>query len=61
MSPAWKGRSTISITPEAMFDSESFSARPIARPAAPTTASSEVVGTPAKSSAAMNTTTSAIA
>ncbi|OHE82409.1 MAG: hypothetical protein A2X76_09575 [Lysobacterales bacterium GWF1_69_6] len=57
-SPARNGRSTISITPEAMFDSESFSARPMARPAAPSTASSEVVGTPSASSAATSTTTS---
>ena len=61
LSPARNGRSRISITPEAMLDRESFSARPMPRPAAPTTASSEVVGTPATSRATMNTTTSAIA
>src|SRR5690606_25720897 len=55
-SPARNGRSTISITPEARCASESFSARPMARPAAPSTASSEVVDTPRASSTATSTT-----
>ncbi len=57
-SPSRIGRSTISITPEAMLDSESFSARPTARPAAPSTANSEVGGTPIFCSAVTNTSTS---
>ncbi len=56
-SPSRNGRSTISITPEAMLDSESLSARPTARPAAPTTASTDVVGTPIFCRAAISTTT----
>ncbi|MOA61397.1 hypothetical protein D3C78_1865290 [compost metagenome] len=45
-SPTRNGRRVTSITPEAMFDSESFSARPTARPAVPSTASSGVICTP---------------
>ena len=44
-SPTRNGLSVTSITPEAMFDSESFSARPIASPAAPSTAKADVIGT----------------
>ena len=55
------GRSTISITPAAKFDSEPCSARPIARPAAPSTATTAVVLTPTVSSAAITTTTNSAA
>src|SRR3569833_2877993 len=51
------GRSTISITPAAKFDSEPWSARPTARPAAPSTATTAVVLTPTVSSDAITTTT----
>ena len=46
VSPSRKGRSTISMIPAAMLDSESFIASAIARPAAPSTASSDAAGTP---------------
>ena len=45
-SPTWNGRNVTSITPEAMLESESFSARPMARPAVPRTARSGDTGTP---------------
>ena len=45
-SPSRNGRSTISMMPAAMLDSESFIASAIARPAAPSTAMIEVTGTP---------------
>ena len=56
-SPTRNGRSATSITPEAMLDSESFRARPTARPAAPSTASIEVGFTPSEVSAVMITST----
>ena len=45
----------MSITPDAMLDSESFNARPMASPAAPSTAITDVVGTPSDCSAATMT------
>ena len=60
MSPARNGFSDTSITPEAMFDSESLSARPMARPAAPSTAIIDVIGTPITCSTARISTTSRI-
>ncbi|MCY1372699.1 hypothetical protein D9M69_599270 [compost metagenome] len=56
-SPSRNGRSTISMTPDAMFDSESLKARPTARPAAPSTASIEVGFTPSDVSTVMMTST----
>src|SRR3569833_301038 len=55
------GRSTISITPAAKFDSEPWSARPTARPAAPRTETTAVVLTPTVSSDAITTTTNCAA
>ncbi|KAG1379199.1 hypothetical protein G6F59_018060 [Rhizopus arrhizus] len=57
-SPTRNGRSVTSITPDAMLDSESFSARPTARPAVPSTASSGVICTPSVPIASTTTITS---
>ena len=50
-SPALKGRKRISMTPDAKLDSEPCSAKPIARPAAPTIAMNEPVWMPISPSA----------
>ena len=42
-SPALKGRNEISKTPEAKLDNEPCNAKPMAKPAAPMTATREVV------------------
>ena len=54
-SPLVKGRKIISMTPEAKFDRELCSDRPMARPAAPSKAISEVVSMPSWLSAAITT------
>ena len=54
-SPTFTGRKQMSITPEAKFESEPWRARPIARPAAPRTATKEAVAIPILPSAAITT------
>jgi len=54
-SPTLKGRNSTSSTPDAKLDRDPCSARPTARPAAPTTATKEVVLTPSLSTAASTT------
>ncbi len=55
-SPFLKGRKISSITPAAKFESVPCRARPMARPAAPSTATSEVVSIPNRLSTAITTT-----
>jgi hypothetical protein len=55
-SPRRKGRKIRSITPDAMFERVPCIARPMASPAAPTTAIIEVVSIPKSSRTAITTT-----
>ena len=57
-SPWRKGLKINSMTPAAKFASEPCKAKPIAKPAAPTTATREAVCTPNRPSAAITTTVS---